>query len=55
MAIKLNTREKISVAAAGIVIAVFLFCQFLVFPLFDKNEQLTRMIANREQQLETSL
>jgi general secretion pathway protein M len=52
MAIKLNTREKISVATAGAVIVVFLFCQFLVFPLLDKNEQLTRLITTREQQLE---
>ena len=52
MAIKLNTREKISVATAGAAIVVFLFCQFLVFPLFDKNEQLTQRIASREQQLE---
>lgn len=49
--IKLNTREKIAVGAAGAVIVVFLVCQFLVFPLIDKNEQLTRMIAAREQQL----
>ena len=52
MAIKLNTREKIGVSAAGAVVLVFVFLQFLVFPLFDKNEQLTRMIATREQQLE---
>jgi general secretion pathway protein M len=49
--IKLNTREKIIVGVAGAVIVIFLFCQFLVFPLFDKDEQLTRMIATREQQL----
>jgi general secretion pathway protein M len=52
MAIKLNKREKISVAAATAVIVVFLFFQLLVFPLFDKNEQLTRTISNREHQLE---
>lgn len=52
MAIKLNTREKISVGAAGAVVVVFLFCQFLVFPLSDKNDQLTRLIDTREKQLE---
>jgi general secretion pathway protein M len=52
MAIKLNKREKISVAAAAAVIVVFLFLQLLVFPLFDRNEQLTRTISTREQQLE---
>lgn len=52
MAIKLNTREKISVAVAGGAIVLFLLFQFLVFPLFDKSEQLTRMISTREQQLE---
>ena len=51
MAIKLNRREKISVGAAGVVVVIFLFCQFLVFPLLDKNDQLTRMIATRQQQL----
>lgn len=52
MAIKLNKREKIGVAAAAVVIVVFLFFQLLVFPLFDKNEQLTRTISTREHQLE---
>lgn len=51
MAIKLNTREKISVAAAGAVVLLFLLFQLLVFPLIDKNEQLTRMITTRDQQL----
>jgi general secretion pathway protein M len=49
--IKLNTREKISVGAAVAAIVVFLFCQFLVFPLLDKNKQLTERITMREQQL----
>ncbi len=52
MAIKLNIREKISVAVAGGAIVVFLVCQLLVFPLFDKDERLTRLIATRERQLE---
>jgi len=52
MAIKLNKREKISVAAAAAVIAVFLFLQLLVFPLLDKNDQLTRTITTRERELE---
>jgi general secretion pathway protein M len=49
--IKLNTREKISVGIAIAAIVIFLFCQFLVFPVLDKNEQLTDRIATREQQL----
>ena len=52
MAIKLNTREKISVTAAVVAVVAFLFCQFILFPLMDKNEQLTRTIATREKQLD---
>lgn len=52
MAIKLNTREKISVTAAAVAVVVFFFCQFILFPLMDKNEQLTRTIAVREKQLD---
>lgn len=51
MAIKLNKREKISVAAAGAAIVIFLMLQLLVFPLMDKNERLTRNIATRQQEL----
>jgi general secretion pathway protein M len=51
MAMKLNKREKISVAAAGTAVAIFSLLQFLVFPLIDKNDRLTRQIITREQQL----
>ncbi len=52
MAIKLNKREKISVAAAAVAILIFLLMQFLVFPLFDKNTQLSQTISTRQQELE---
>lgn len=52
MAIKLNQREKISVAAAAAVIVIFLLLQLLVFPLFEKNEVLARTLATRQQELE---
>lgn len=52
MAIKLNTREKISVATAVVAVVVFLFCQFLLFPMMDKNERLTSTIATREKELD---
>ncbi len=51
MAIKLNTREKISVGAAVVAIILFLFCQFFLFPLMDKNKQLNRLISTRENEL----
>jgi general secretion pathway protein M len=52
MAIKLNNREKISVAAAAAAVVVFLLLQLVVFPLFDKNEQLSQTIASRQKELE---
>lgn len=52
MAIKLNTREKIAVGGAAAAIVIFLVLQFLVFPLFEKNEQLSRTLAMRQQELE---
>ncbi len=52
MALQLNKREKMSVAAAAGAIVVFVFFQFLVFPLVDKNDRLTRTIATRQQELE---
>jgi general secretion pathway protein M len=52
MAIKLNRREKIGVAAAAAAIVIFLILQILVFPLFEKNAQLTRTLATRHQELE---
>ena len=48
----LNKREKIGVAAAAAAIVIFLVLQFLVFPLFEKNDQLTRTLATRQQELE---
>ena len=51
MAIKLNKREQISVAAAGAAIVIFLLMQFLVFPFMDKSDRLTRTIAARQQEL----
>jgi general secretion pathway protein M len=52
MAIKLNKREKIGVAAAAAAIVVFLVMQVLVFPLFEKNAQLSRTLATRQQERE---
>ncbi|GAB6909451.1 General secretion pathway M protein [Desulfosarcina cetonica] len=51
MAVKLNKREKISVAAAGSVIVLFVFLQFVVFPLLDKNTRLEQTILTREKEL----
>jgi general secretion pathway protein M len=52
MAIKLNKREKISVGVGAAAIIVFVLLQYLVFPLSEKNDRLTRMLATRHQELE---
>jgi general secretion pathway protein M len=51
MALKLNKREKMYIAAAIGAIGIFVILQFLVFPLFDKSEWLTKAIATRQQEL----
>ncbi|MCB2148023.1 MAG: type II secretion system protein M [Deltaproteobacteria bacterium] len=55
MAIKLNKREKIGVAAAAAAIVIFLVLQVLIFPLFEKNAQLSKMLATRQQEREQIL
>ncbi|WP_372683552.1 hypothetical protein [Desulfosarcina sp.] len=52
MAIKLNKREKIAVAGAAAAIVIFLVLQILVFPLFEKNTQLSRTLTTRERERE---
>ncbi len=51
MAIKLNKREKIAVGGAAGALVVFAVLQFIVFPLMDKNDRLTRTLATRRQEL----
>lgn len=48
---KLNEREKISVAIAGVCVFLFVILQFLVFPLLDKNKRLSRTLLVRQQEL----
>ncbi|BBO80151.1 type II secretion system protein GspM [Desulfosarcina ovata] len=52
MAVKLNKREKISVAAAAGCLVVFVLLQFLVFPLLDKNDRMGRTLLARQHELE---
>ncbi len=52
MAVKLNRREKIGVAAAAGAVVVFLLMQFLIFPLFEKNDRLSQTISTRTRELE---
>ncbi len=52
MAIKLNKREKIGVAAAAAAIVIFLVMQLLIFPLFEKNARLSKTLATRQQERE---
>ncbi len=49
MAINLNKREKIAVAAAIAAIAIFVVLQFLVFPLFEKNDRLSQALTSRQE------
>jgi general secretion pathway protein M len=51
MAIKLNKREKIAVGAGAGALVFFAILQFLVFPLVDRNDRLTRTLAARSQEL----
>lgn len=52
MTFNLNKREKLSVAAAAAAIVIFVVMQFIIFPLFDKNGQLSQTLATRQQELE---
>ena len=52
MAIKLNKRETFAVAGAAAAIVIFLVLQILVFPLFEKNAQLSRTLTTRQQERE---
>ena len=52
MAINLNKREKISVAAAVAAIAVFVVLQLLVFPLFEENDRLSQALVSRQEDLQ---
>lgn len=51
-AINLNKREKIAVAAAAAAISIFVVLQFMVFPLFEKNDQLSRSLVSRQEDLQ---
>ena len=52
MAINLNKREKIGVIAAAAAIVIFALLQLLVFPLLEKNNQLSQKLISRQQDLE---
>jgi len=52
MAINLNKREKIGVIAAAAAFVIFVLLQFLVFPLLEKNSQLSQKLISRQQDLE---
>jgi len=52
MAINLNKREKLAVIAAAAAILIFVLLQFLVFPLLEKNDQLSRKLISKQQELE---
>ena len=52
MAINLNKREKIAVAAAIAAIALFVVLQLLIFPLFERNDRLSQALASRQEDLQ---
>jgi len=49
---KLNRREKYSVYAAAVIICVFVLIKFIVFPIIDKRERVTRAIQVKTKILE---
>lgn len=51
MAVRLNRREKYAVAAMGLCIGVFVLFQFLIFPMADRRERLTRAIQVKRETL----
>lgn len=53
--INLNRREKYYVTAAAVVLAVFLFFQFIVFPIQNKRGRLERTLAQKTEALKEVL
>jgi general secretion pathway protein M len=49
---KLNRREKYSVYAAAVIICIFVLIKFIVFPVIDKRERVTRAIQVKTKILE---
>ena len=49
---KLNRREKYSVYAAAVIICMFVLIRFIVFPIIDKRERVTRAIQVKTEILE---
>ena len=49
---KLNKREKYSVYAATVIICIFVLIKFIVFPVIDKRERVTRAIQVKTKILE---
>ncbi len=47
----LSKRDKATLLIGGIVLLVFVFVQFVMFPLFDRRKRLARSIASREQEI----
>jgi hypothetical protein len=52
MAIQMNKREKYAVGAAGALIIMVLFYQFLISPVFGAKERKKKLIAEKTAQLE---
>ena len=52
---KLNRREKYSVYAAAVIICLFVLIKFIVFPVIDKRERVTRAIQVKTEILEEML
>ncbi|MDY6792012.1 MAG: type II secretion system protein GspM [Thermodesulfobacteriota bacterium] len=48
----LNQREKYAVYAASVLIALFIVIQFIIFPLINKRDRLTRTLQAQRKTLE---
>ena len=55
MKTKLNKREKYAIGAAAAFICLFIFIQFVLFPMIDKRDRLRRMIAVKTKTIEDML
>jgi general secretion pathway protein M len=50
--INLSRREKLYVAAAAGVIAIFLFLQLVIFPIMNKRDRLERILSEKTETLQ---
>ena len=55
MKVKLNKREKYAIGAAAAFICLFIVIQFVLFPMFEKRDRLSRLIEVKTKTIEEML